>query len=216
MQVASAKKMQQIDKATFRKYGIPPIILMENAAIVSAFWVLQMLKVGQRKVLVFCGQGNNGGDGLACARHLINRGLKVKVYFVGKKRKLSNEAKINYKILHKIGQRILKPRLSLVKQELKQANLIVDALLGIGLKDKVREPIFSLIKLINNSKKPVLSLDISSGLDATTGRVCGVAIKAKRTITFGLLKKGLLNRGVKEYTGEVSVGDISFPRQLLF
>lgn len=217
MQVVSAKKMQQIDKAAFRKYGIPPIILMENAAIVSAFCVLQMLKAGrQHKVLVFCGEGNNGGDGLACARHLINRGLSVKVYFIGTKEKLSNEAKINYTILHKIGQRILKPRLPLIKEELKQANLIVDALLGIGLKDKVREPIFSLIELINNSKRPVLSLDIPSGLDATTGRVCGIAIKATRTVTFGLLKQGLLSCGIKEYTGEVSVGDISLPRPLLF
>ena len=216
MKVVTAKAMQQIDRAAVAKYGIPAIILMENAAIASAFVVLEMLKAGQRNVALFCGPGNNGGDGFACARHLLNRGLKVKVYFIGKEAKLSKEAKINYRILRKIGQKILRPKLSLLEKELKGTDLIVDALLGIGLKDKVKEPLYGLIEFINGSKKCVLSLDIPSGLDATSGKARGIAVKARRTVTFGLLKRGFLNPRAKAYTGAVTIGDISLPRKLLF
>lgn len=216
MRVVTAKEMRQIDRDAFQKYGIPALILMENAAIASAFCVLQMLKTGQSNVILFCGQGNNGGDGFACARHLINYGLNVKIYFVGKKEKLSGEARINYQILQKMGQKILKPSHTPVKRGLSNADLIIDALLGIGLESKVREPFYSLIKMINNSKKPVLSLDIPSGLDATSGEVCGIAVRARRTITFGLFKNGFLNSRAKAYTGELTIGDISLPRQLLF
>lgn len=215
MKVVTAKQMRQIDKKATQKFGIPAIILMENAAISSAFCVLQMLKVGQNNVTVFCGQGNNGGDGFACARHLVNRGLKVKVYFAGRKNRLSSEARINHEILRKMGQKILRPGLPALKKELKSIDLIVDALLGIGLKDKVKQPLYNLIELINNSKRPVLSLDIPSGLNATTGEVCGIAVQALRTVTFGLFKKGFLNPQAKKYIGEVTIGDISLPRKLL-
>ena len=104
----------------------------------------------------------------------------------------------------------------MLKKELNKADLIVDALLGIGLKDRVRQPYFNLIKLINNSQKPVLSLDIPSGLDATSGKVCGVAIKAKRTVTLGLFKRGFFNPEAKKYIGDVTIGDISLPRKLLY
>lgn len=216
MKVVTADAMQKIDREAEDRYGIPPIILMENAAISSAFCIMRMLKTGQNKVIFFCGQGNNGGDGFACARHLFNRGLKVKVYFAGKIKKLSDETRINYKILCKMGQSILRPRLSLLREELRKSDLIVDALLGIGLKYKVRQPLYSLIELINNSKRPVLSLDVPSGLDATSGEVCGIAVKATRTITFGLLKKGFLNPKAREYIGKLIIGDIGLPRQMLF
>ncbi len=216
MRIVTAKAMQQIDKKAAERYGIPAIILMENAAIRSAFCVLRMLKAGQGRVVLFCGAGNNGGDGFACARHLINRGLNVKIYFAGKAEKLSSEAKTNYNILHKMGQKILPPELALVKRELNNADLIIDALLGIGLKNKIRPPLYNLIELINNSKLPVLSLDIPSGLDATSGKAHGIAVRAKHTITFGLFKKGFLKPQAKGYTGDVTVGDISLPRRLLY
>ena len=215
VRIVTAKQMQRIDKRASKIYGIPAIILMESAAIASAFLVLKMLKQDLSNVVLFCGQGNNGGDGFACARHLINHGLKVKVCFVGKVEKLSNESKTNYQILRKMGQKILKPKISSLKKELKNADLIVDALLGIGLKNKVREPYFSLINLINDSEKPVLSLDIPSGLDATGGKVCGIAVKARRTITFGLFKRGFLNPQALTYIGELTIGDIGLPRKLL-
>ncbi len=214
--VVSPKAMQLVDQKAIQRYGIPAIILMENAAITSASCILRMLKTGQRNVVIFCGEGNNGGDGFACARHLINHGLKVLVYFAGKTEKLSNEAKINYNILRKIGAKILKPKLPALKKALNNADIIVDALLGIGIKGKVRQPIYDLIELINASKKPVLSLDVPSGLDATSGKVCGMAIKAKSTITFGLPKRGLLNPRAGMYIGKLTIGYISLPRQLLF
>lgn len=216
MKIVTARQMQQIDNMAIDKFGIPALILMENAARVAASCALRMLKLGQTNVFFFCGQGNNGADGFACARHLVNRGLKIKVCFVGREEKLSPEAKINYLILRKLGQKILKPNLSLLKKEINSADLIIDALLGIGLKSEVKEPYFSLIKLINSSHKTVLSLDIPSGLDATSGKVCGIAVKADRTITFGLVKRAFLNLEAKKYLGKVIVGDISLPRRLLY
>ncbi|MBN2097808.1 MAG: NAD(P)H-hydrate epimerase [Candidatus Omnitrophica bacterium] len=216
MKIVNARQMQQIDQQAQRKYGIPSIILMENAAIASAFFVIEMLKDRQRNVALFCGPGNNGGDGFACARHLINRGFKVTVYFAGKQENLSKDARTNYLILRKLGQKILTPQITGLKQELTQADLIVDALLGIGLKGKVKPPLDQLIKIINDSGKPVLSLDAPSGLEVTKGKVCGAAVKATRTITFGLPKKGFFNPQVKKIIGKLTVVDISLPRQLLF
>ena len=113
------------------------------------------------------------------------------------------------------GQKILKPQVCAIRKSLSDTDLIVDALLGIGLKDKPRQPYFDLIELINNSKKTILSLDVPSGLDATTGKAYGTAIKASATITFGLFKKGLFNSQAKAYTGKLFIGDISLPRNLL-
>lgn len=208
--------MQRIDKQASAKYGIPALILMENAAIAAASSALQMLKPGQNNVLLFCGPGNNGGDGFACARHLINRGLKLKIFFIGRVGGLSSEARINYGILRKMGEAILQPELASLQKELNSADLIIDALLGIGLKRKIRQPLYGLIQLINDSQRPVLSLDIPSGLDATSGKAHGIAVRAKHTISFGLFKKGFLNPLAKEYIGELTLGDISLPRQLLY
>lgn len=214
MKSVTVTEMQQIDKKAIVKYGIPALILMENAAIASAFCALKMLKRGKKKVSIFCGGGNNGGDGFACARHLINRGLDVRVYFLGRKNKLPKEAKINYQIMQKLGQKIEPFRATSLKRRLQDTDLIIDALLGIGLKRSIREPTLSAIELLNITKKPILSLDIPSGLDATTGEIHGIAICAQCTVTFGMLKKGLLNLEAKKYTGKVIVGDISLPRQL--
>ena len=207
--------MQQIDREVSEKYGILPIILMENAGSVSARYAQQMLKHKMNRIAVFCGQGNNGGDGFVCARHLINCGFETKLFFLGKKNRFSAETKINYRIFLKMGQRIHKADLATLKRKLENTDLIVDALLGIGLKGKLKQPYFSVIELINNSQKPVLSLDVPSGLDATSGRVCGIAVRAKTTITFGLCKKGLLSPEAKKYTGKLVVADIGLPRNLL-
>lgn len=226
MKIVTASEMQRIDKAATEKYAIPSIIMMENAATASAFCALQMLKTAQDNVVVFCGPGNNGGDGFACTRHLIQRGIKAKVYFLGQEKRLSLEAKTNYLILRKIGQRIVslenekkdwaKSKISSLQRELANNNLIIDALLGIGLKRNVRQPYFTLIELINNSRKPVLSLDIPSGLDATSGQIHGIAVRARRTITFGLYKKGFLHSQAPKYTGRITIGDIGLPRRLLY
>jgi NAD(P)H-hydrate epimerase len=215
IKTVTVKAMQQIDRAAVQRYGIPALILMENAAIASAFCVLKMLKNKQRKVLVFCGQGNNGGDGFACARHLINRGLEAQVYFSGEAGKLPAAAKTNYNILKRQEIKAFRPDLSVLKRELKNCDLVVDALLGIGINKIVREPLYSLIKVINDSQRPVLSLDVPSGLEASTGKIYGIAVRAKRTVTFGLLKRGLLGPGARRYTGRIIVADISLPRKLL-
>ncbi|MFC1632003.1 NAD(P)H-hydrate epimerase [Candidatus Omnitrophota bacterium] len=215
IKTVSAKRMQQIDRIAVARFGIPAVVLMENAGRVSAVCALKMLRAGQTKVVIFCGPGNNGGDGFVCARHLINWGLKVKVFFFGRSRKMPNAAKINYQILRKQGLNVVANNAAALKSTLKKCDLVVDAIFGIGLKSNLRQPYAEVISSINAAAKPTLSLDVPSGIDATSGRVCGVAIKAKHTVTFSLVKKGLTCSPAKAYVGKLTVADIGLPAQLI-
>ncbi len=207
MKSISVKQAQAFDQAAQEKFGIPSIILMENAGRGVAKEAIEMgrWRDGEGRVAIVCGVGNNGGDGLVAARHLLNAGAKVSVYIVGKTSKLKADPKINLKILKKMGQRvkIWKPRSSFAG-----FHLIIDALFGIGLKSEVRSPFAEVIEQINKSKKPVLAVDVPSGLDADTGKVLGVAVKAKKTVTFVALKKGFNKPLAKKYCGKIIVRDI--------
>ncbi|MBU1027039.1 MAG: NAD(P)H-hydrate epimerase [Candidatus Margulisbacteria bacterium] len=205
MKSISVKEAQAFDQTAQEKLGIPSIILMENAGRSVACEALKMLGK-KKKVVIVCGVGNNGGDGLVAARHLLNAGIKVEVCLVGKISKLKSDPKTNLKILKKMGQevKIWKPRRSVAGFH--EVNLIIDALFGIGLKSNVRGPYAEVIERINKSKKPVLAVDVPSGLNADTGRVLGVAVKAKNTVSFVASKKGFSK--ARQYTGKVVVRDI--------
>lgn len=216
----TVREMQLIDKKAQAVYAIPSIVLMENAGRSACEVALRMLpKKGRRRVVCVCGKGNNGGDGMVVSRHLINKGVDVAVFLIGALKELKGDAKINAKILKNMGKKIITLKglrnLSIFKRKLKAANLVVDAIFGIGLKDQVRQPYSDIINLINKSKKRVLSLDVPSGLDASTGKVLGVCIKATRTITFALPKTGMIKGQGLSYCGKVVIGDISIPPALL-
>ena len=221
MKRVTRKEMAAIDRCAIEEYKIPSIILMENACRCAAEVALKMLKKNKgKKVSLFAGKGNNGGDGMVAARHLTNKGYKVSCYLLGKSDSILSETrKKNLQILErmKLSIKTIPDLESLLnfRREIEESNLLLDAIFGIGLTGKLKSPYREIIEFLNGFKKPVLSLDIPSGLDADTGVVAGTAIIATETVTFALPKKGLyLNDGPK-YSGKITVAEISIPEELL-
>ncbi|MBM3253330.1 MAG: NAD(P)H-hydrate epimerase [Candidatus Omnitrophica bacterium] len=219
MRSITTNQMKQIDKKAQGVYGIPGIILMENAGINIAYQAIEMLKNKPKKICIFCGKGNNGGDGFVAGRHLFNEDFKIKVFLVGEYREVRKEARVNLNILLKMGIEIYE--LSnffnriFIKKNLAHTSLIIDAIFGTGLKGKMPYATSEIIDMINLSKRPVLSVDIPSGLDADTGEILGGCIKATKTITFGLPKKGFFKGKGPLYTGRVIISKIGIPQVLL-
>ena len=177
-----------------------------------------MLKDKDGEVVCICGKGNNGGDGLVCARHLINNDIEVDIFLVGNPESLKGEARINYNILKNMNETVRSlnnKNLNSFKSRIEKADLIIDAIFGTGLTGKIKQPYKKIIELINKSEKPVLSVDIPSGLDGTEGRPLPIAVKAARTVTFAWPKTGLKKNQGSYYTGDLIVADISIPKIIL-
>ncbi len=214
-------EIREIDRKAIEEYKIPGIILMENAGRNVADEVLKMLsKIDKARVAIFCGKGNNGGDGFVIARHLYNKGVDVSVYLTTEvSRVLSDgDASTNLQILLNMNLKIKELQEELigeVKKALRDYNVIVDAIFGTGLRGEVREPVRTLIAKINETDIPVVSVDIPSGLSCDDGVVLGVAVKATKTVTFVAAKTGFFQESGKEYTGELIVSDISVPKELI-
>jgi len=216
----SASQMRALDKKAERYYGIPGIVLMENAGARAAAKALAMLKKTKKEsVCVFSGPGNNGGDGLVVGRRLLNKGKKVEVFLLAPAPKLKGDVLINYKILKKMKARIHivnnESKINPVKTALKNSGLIIDAIFGIGLNKDIHGLFKKIIEMINDSRVPILALDIPSGLCANSGKIYGVCVKAQCTVTFAALKTGLLKKQGRKMAGKIFVADISMPQQLL-
>ena len=181
--VVTAGEMRDIDRAAIERFGMPRLVLMEHAGTAVAKAAASML-TGHRskRVAVMVGRGHNGGDGCVAARHLANRGVAVIVYLVGSGDGLTEEAGVNLEIVRRLGVAVVpvagEADLQTVPAQLADATLIVDALLGIGLTGLVRPPVARTIEAINAAGKPVLAVDVPSGLDATTGQLLGVCVRA--------------------------------------
>jgi NAD(P)H-hydrate epimerase len=210
MRAISVAEAQAFDQRAQEELKIPSIILMENAGRSVAEEAIKFVGAKKARVAVICGVGNNGGDGLVAARHLINHDDKVLVYIVGDIRKLKADPKTNLNILMKMGIIIeqWKPRLSAADflSKIINADLIVDAIFGIGLKSSIKEPFLEMINYLNRLNLPILAVDVPSGLSADTGEVMGAAIKADLTVTFVAPKKGFAKS--KAFTGKIIVRDI--------
>ncbi len=198
--------------------GLPTLLLMENAGREVAKEIIKRRKVEKEKVIVFCGTGNNGGDGFVAARHLANYGAKVTVVLLGKPEEIkTEEAKTNWKIIQNMVFTVKKQflrdtsNLKEIKELIKEAKVVVDAILGTGLEGKLREPYFSLVKLINESEIFKVSVDTPTGLNPETGEIHGIAVNADLTVTMGKMKKGF--KGKEEVTGEVVVAEIGSPKE---
>ena len=214
--------MQQIDATAIDAIGIPRLLLMEHAGLAVARSVRAMTPDPKAVILVCCGMGFNGGDGFSAARHLHDWGYSLSLVLVGRQDRLREEPATYAAILRRLGLRIVEwaDRNDLKTQgqcerRLARCHLIVDALLGIGVRDAVREPAASLIKRMNHSSKPIVAVDVPSGLDADTGRVQGIAVKASVTVTFGLPKRGCFIREGPAHVGRLTVDSITIPRELL-
>lgn len=208
----SVRQAQAFDLYAQNKLGVPSILLMENAGRGVAEEAMGMGRgvrdEGCGKVAVICGTGNNGGDGFVAARHLLNAGLKVKVYIVGSKAKLKSDPKTNLNILLKMGQKVKWVRSVKDLKPIKGSGLIIDALFGIGLNSPVTGLYRDVIELMNNAGCPILAVDVPSGLDADNGKVLGVAVRAKRTVTFVAPKKGFIREEGPKRCGKIVVRDI--------
>ncbi|MFH1622170.1 MAG: NAD(P)H-hydrate epimerase [Candidatus Omnitrophota bacterium] len=218
MLFVSSAKMREIDTLATKKFGMPSLILMENAGRSIADESKKMLKSSSASIYIFCGYGNNGGDGFVAARHLSNRGHKVEIILIGKKKKMSQDTNINFQILRNMRIRIKKiiseKDFNSIFKFIRRPQLIIDAIFGIGIKGELNYFYCRLFEKINSLHVPVLSVDIPSGLDADKGIALPLAIKAKKTVTMGLIKKGFLTNFAKKYLGKIIIADISLPRQL--
>ena len=214
----TAQQAAEIDKQARERIGIQTLVLMENAGRAVCEVALDLIEqFRNNRIAVFCGKGNNAGDGFVAARHLITHGQDVDVYLLGQQAQIKNEAGINLDILKKITEQIfeVKNLQDFDSINLRNYVLIIDALLGIGLKDEVRDLFKQAIIAINKSKVPVLSVDIPSGLDATTGDIHGAAISANTTVTFMADKQGLLVKDGPNCSGNVIVKDLGLPMKSL-
>ncbi len=216
MRLATVEQMREMDRRAAEVYGIAEEILMENAAH-AALKVLenQIGALRGRKILVFCGAGNNGGDGLALARLIHSQGASVKVFLTASPKKYTQAAKTNYEIVCNLSLDVqLLSRAAEARQDILHADAVVDAIFGTGLARDVKGLAAEVIEGINASGRPVLSLDIPSGICGNSGRVMQTAVRADRTVTFGLPKIGNLLYPGYEHAGRLFVCHISFPPAL--
>ena len=209
--IITAKQAKALDKKALEIFGIPTLLLMENAGRGVAEEVSIIVKDKKAKIAVFCGKGNNGGDGLCSARHLITFGIKPEIFLADRFSEVKGEAGINLGILLKLKQKITvinEKNLDSLKKKIAKYSLIVDALLGVGLKGRIRGVYAHLIRLINASGAYVLSVDIPSGLDATGGKILGSCVKADKTVTFVAKKRGMFYGYGPKYCGNIVVKDL--------
>jgi len=209
-------QVREIDRISIERYHIPGIVLMENAARAAAEVAWEML--GRRpdsNVMILCGGGNNGGDGLAVARHLHNRRVRVLIHTTVDPHVYDGDALKNWEIVDRMALPRT-PRDGINKLIVGGGfGLIVDAVFGTGLTSAPRPPFVMLAEACCLSRSPVLAIDIPSGLDCDTGLPLGPCIRATRTITFVAEKVGFANPEARGCTGEVTIGDIGCPRELI-
>lgn len=218
MKVVSNDQMKGLDHDAIHEYKIPGLLLMERASL-EVFYVCQKLIKGHGldEVVIFVGPGNNGGDGLAVARHLEAEGVDVKVVLLAHPDSLSGDALANYhmlltrKVLVIEGMNQLQPSLTSAMNK----RLVVDAIFGTGLHRQMEGIHLSAIQWINEQKSVILSIDIPSGVHGDTGQVLGDAVKATNTVTFQLPKVGNVCYPGAGYHGKLEVVSIGIPQDLM-
>lgn len=224
MRVVSAEQMRQIEERAIHQYGIPSVLLMENAAWAVVEEIRRCLAqkegiLNGLKAVILVGKGNNGGDGLAVARHLVFQGMDVSVLLFAGTEELKGDAALNLRLYQGTSGKCFtiegeKQRL-LARFALAQADVIVDALYGIGMRGALPSLIEEYVTEVNNASAWVVSVDIPSGVEANTGNVYRTAIRAQTTVTFGLPKWGLFLGKGPDYCGRVAVDPISIPEAYL-
>ena len=209
LRLYTAEQAQALDRRAIEQHGIPGLVLMKRAAE-FAFHVLQQAWPQARDICIVCGPGKNAGDGYALAKIAQIAGFNVSLCQI-EQAPMHGDAAQARKEAEALG--IYPTDFSL--QQLQQADVLVDALFGIGLNRPLEQPWLNTVATINQSGRPVLAMDIPSGLDANTGAVLGAAIKASHTACFIVNKIGLfINQGL-DYAGDVHLNDLSFPQELL-
>jgi len=218
--VVTAAEMAAIDREAVEECRIPPAALMERAGTEVARAVERLLegRVAGARVHVLCGGGNNGGDGFVAARCLANWGARVRVTTAVPPDRLKGEPLAFYTAALKAGVHAAsagETDLRMLSLALKNCDVVVDALLGTGARGPLRSPVAEMAEAVNEAGRPVVAVDIPTGVDADTGKAAPAAVRAAVTVTFGLPKVGHLFYPGKAHTGELVVADIGFPVELL-
>lgn len=216
MRPLSRMEVRDVDRRAIEDYGLPGVVLMENAGRNAATLLDSMQIAGP--ILLVCGKGNNGGDAYVMARHLENRGHAVRILLACGPDEITGDALIHFRVIQQAGLPIVD--LSQAAREtwigeLHAAAWIVDALLGTGLSGAVRDPYRMIIELINQTGQRVFAVDIPSGLDCDTGQPLGTCMRATITGTFVSRKLGFDHPDAAFWTGKVHVLDIGVPKALL-
>jgi NAD(P)H-hydrate epimerase len=215
MKIAGVDEMRSMDRYAIDNLAIPEKVLMENAGLASVNVLQNKIGLSGKKFIIFCGSGNNGGDGLVVARLIHSAGGRPKVFLLGQSAKFKGAAKTNFEIITRLPVEVIKlENAARAKKDLAHCDAIIDAILGTGLDRPVTGLVAEVIAQINKSGKKVLSLDIPSGINGNTGEVMGAAVKADYTVTFGLPKIGNMLYPGYEHGGELFVSHISFPPSL--
>ena len=221
MKLVTAREMKALDVQAQNDYAMPGILLMDNAAQAVAEAVHEALTAleGER-VVIFCGGGNNGGDGLGAARWLQSYGVSVRAFVVGAALDaVQGDAALELAMFTKAGGRVeaLSTEDDWVLAELaaSKADVLVDALLGTGFHGELEGDVLRACELLNKSEKYILAVDIPTGVNADNGAVCEQAVRADHTVTMALVKTGLLLYPGREYCGDIELADISMPVKLV-
>jgi hydroxyethylthiazole kinase-like uncharacterized protein yjeF len=212
MRVSRVSEMRELDRKAIEEFGIAAELLMENAGQAVYFALLDEFGIAGKRFVIFCGLGNNGGDGLVVARKIHSSGGMVRVFVLGDPGRFKGAAKINFDIVSRLPidvRQIESPEAA--RTEVARCDCIVDAILGTGLTREVTGLYREVIELVNGSGKTVFSVDIPSGVHGDTGKVMGTAVRADVTVTFGLPKIGNVLFPGYDLGGKLYVSHISFP-----
>jgi NAD(P)H-hydrate epimerase len=210
MKVVTAQEMREIDRVTIQEFGIPSLVLMERAGLAVAARIRELYP--PTKVVVLCGGGNNGGDGLVVARILCNWGYRVKAIMLADETRLRPDCAVQHGIAKKMGMPV--HFAGAVRPEELHGAIVIDGVLGTGLSKPVTGELANAFGVVNRSGAPVFAVDIPSGISSDTGEVLGEAVRAAYTVTFGLPKRGHLLYPGAAYAGTLCVEDIGFPAAL--
>jgi NAD(P)H-hydrate epimerase len=210
MKKVTIQQMRAIDNQTINTYGVPSLVLMDHAGRSVADEALKLLTNKNNQIAVFCGPGNNGGDGLAAARWLHHYGAKVEVFFTGVAGTASQATSLNLSIIDNlhIPVHMIQDNWELLKEHIRDFSLVIDGLLGTGSHGPIQGLYKIIIDDLNKIGVNIISIDIPSGLNADTGQSLESCIMASVTVTLGFPKIGFEQPGAEKYTGKVVVADI--------
>ncbi|HOJ92955.1 MAG TPA: NAD(P)H-hydrate dehydratase [Dictyoglomaceae bacterium] len=214
MKVVTSTDIRNIEKGLEEKYGIPPIMLMENASgSLFNFLKEHFSNLKDRKIAVLCGPGNNGGDAISLVRYFLNNGIKPKIFTYLWDKNTSSLLNIQYKLLEKESIEVV----SLIEnyQDLKDFDLVIDGIFGVGLSRNIEESLKDVFDFVNSIKKLVIAVDVPSGMNSDTGEIMGGVLKADVTFTMFFPKLGFFNPTTIDYIGDLKISNLGFPLNIL-
>lgn len=221
MQALSREQIRSIDQYAIEQLGIPGVILMENAGRSAADAIESFLggSAAGRRIGIVAGKGNNGGDGFVVARHLAIRGFRCQVFLTAEADDLAGDARTNYNAADSMQipiHEVTGPAVADLSDSLADFELLVDAVGGTGIQGALRGSMAEVVIQINQTGKPVVAIDIPTGLDADSGKAEGPVVRAELTVTFAAWKTGFDQPGAEQYTGRIELVDIGIDAELAY